>query len=138
MRTAHRGELGRAGEDLAARLLEDDGLEILDRNWRDGRRGELDIVAVDPRDHTVVVAEVRTRTGTFHGSALESVDQRKLSRLRRLAAAWLAAHEVHGAVRMDVVAVTVPWESVAPGPAGGPAGALPRGTQVRWVKGVHP
>lgn len=142
MRTGHRAELGRAGEDLAVRLLEDDGLLVLDRNWRDGRRGELDIVAWDEGGGALVFVEVRTRTGVARGTALESVDARKLARLRRLAAAWLACHDVHGRVRLDVVAVTAPARQPQ-------LRSQPRsqslsgpislgGARVEWVQGVQP
>jgi putative endonuclease len=134
MRTERRRELGQAGEALAANLLTARGLRILDRNWRDGRRGELDIVAFDVATGQVVVVEVRTRTGDRYGSALESVGPAKLARVRRLAAAWLAAHDVHGNVRFDVVAVTVPWRGGA-APASGDA--LAQAT-IDWVRGVAP
>lgn len=39
-----RQELGRDGEDLAARHLERQGYTVLARNWR-ARAGELDIIA---------------------------------------------------------------------------------------------
>jgi len=140
MRTGHRAELGRAGEDLAVRLLEDEGLLVLDRNWRDGRRGELDIVAWDEGGDALVFVEVRTRTGVARGTALESVDARKLARLRRLAAAWLACHDVHARVRLDVVAVTVqaPRTQARSRPRPQPpAVALPLdGARVEWVQGV--
>ena len=123
MHTTGRGELGRAGEDLAVVFLEGKGMEVLERNWRDGPRGELDIVARDPVDRTLVFVEVRTRRGTLHGTALESVDARKLARLRRLVSAWLAAHDQHGRVRLDVIAVQVE--------AGDGAGA-----HVTWLRGI--
>lgn len=140
MRTGHRAELGRAGEDLAVRLLEDEGLLVLDRNWRDGRRGELDIVAWDEGGAALVFVEVRTRTGAARGTALESVDARKVSRLTRLAAAWLACHDVHGRVRLDVVAVTVgapPPRSRSHSSPRSPAVPVSlAGARVEWVQGV--
>lgn len=135
MRTRHRNDLGRAGEDLAASHLVANGLDVLDRNWRDGRRGEIDIVARDPGTGTVVVCEVKTRVGTRYGTALEAVGPRKLTRLRRLARAWLAAHDTHGAVRFDVVAVTLPW---VPARGDDPPGASWADAQLEWVRGVHP
>jgi putative endonuclease len=37
---------------------------------------------------------------------LEAVDERKIGRIRRLAAQWLDAHDVHpGGVRIDLVGV---------------------------------
>jgi putative endonuclease len=95
--------VGRYGERVAERALAEQGLVILDRNWR-GPSGELDIVALDGDE--VVVVEVKTRSGAAFGHPAEAVTRAKLARLRRLAAEWLSAHEVRAAgVRIDVVAV---------------------------------
>ncbi|WNM23427.1 YraN family protein [Demequina capsici] len=103
---AAKDAVGRYGEDVAARRLEELGWRMLDRNWRCAR-GELDIVAVDGA--SLVVVEVKTRRGSAMGSPLEAVTPRKLSKLRTLTAAWLAAHEGRWSeVRIDVIAVTLP------------------------------
>ena len=47
-------QLGRYGERIAAQLLLDTGLHILDRNWR-CPRGEIDIVAA--AGGTLVICE---------------------------------------------------------------------------------
>ena len=119
---------GRRGEDLAAVYLKDIGWQILERNWRpnSGLRGELDIIALDPapggRDTepggdidrlsevregpALVVVEVKTRSSLRQGPPAAAVDARKLARLRALAAAWAAAHEVpHAGLRLDVVSI---------------------------------
>ena len=75
--------LGRAGEQAAVSYLEGCGFRILDRNWRSGD-GEIDIVAVER--HTLVVCEVKTRSGTRFGTPLDAVGRAKRARLRRLAA----------------------------------------------------
>ena len=96
-----KDELGRRGEQLAAEYLERGGLRILDRNWR-CETGELDIVALDQR--VLVVCEVKTRSGVRYGSPLEAISRSKRARLRRLAAAWLAAQELRfDDVRIDVI-----------------------------------
>lgn len=95
--------VGKYGERVAARALAEWGMEVIDRNWRGGA-GELDIVALDGDE--IVVVEVKTRSGVGFGHPAEAVTPRKLARLRRLSAEWLAAHDVHAAgVRIDVVAV---------------------------------
>lgn len=100
---AAKDELGRFGEDLVAEHLQAQGWTVLDRNWR-GTRGELDLVALE--DRTLVVVEVKTRSGAGYGHPAEAVTAAKLARLRRLAGQWLAEHEVRpDAVRLDVVAV---------------------------------
>lgn len=99
--------LGRYGENAVARRLAAEGWEILDRNWRCAR-GELDIVARDGGDGVFV--EVKTRRGRTFGSPVEAVDDRKLARLRQLAAAWLEVHPEWGfsQIRIDVIGVTIP------------------------------
>ena len=62
--------LGQSGEQAAAEYLETEGFRLLARNWRCAD-GEIDIVAVDRQ--TLVVCEVKTRSGNRYGTPLESV-----------------------------------------------------------------
>lgn len=104
-------ELGRTGEAAAARYLMDGGLTILARNWQ-CPAGELDIVARAGR--TLVVCEVKTRTGTRFGHPAEAVTLSKLTRLRRLAAMWLAEHGGgFDQVRIDILALTTTADGFA-------------------------
>ncbi|WP_327684112.1 YraN family protein [Kitasatospora sp. NBC_00458] len=79
--------LGRYGEQVAARRLAEDGLHILDRNWR-CVEGELDIVALD--GDTVAVCEVKTRSERGFQQPTQAIDRTKAARLRRLAERWMA------------------------------------------------
>jgi putative endonuclease len=102
------GALGRYGEDLAARRLAEAGMTVLARNWRCGRTGEIDIVAMDAG--TLVVCEVKTRrTGVFQ-HPMASVTRAKAERLKRLAECWLAgaAGPPPAEVRIDLVGVVLP------------------------------
>lgn len=95
--------LGRQGEQLAVEHLQRAGLRILDRNWRCAE-GEVDIVAAERR--TLVICEVKTRSGVRYGTPLEAVTRQKRNRLRRLAIRWVVAHGVlFDEVRIDVVGV---------------------------------
>lgn len=105
---ADKDELGRAGEERAARYFLDDGFTLVDRNWR-GSAGEIDIVAVDT--HHVVVVEVKTRRGEGFGHPFEAIDSRKRARLWRLACEWIASHRdlAQGrTLRIDAIAVLGP------------------------------
>ena len=97
-----RRETGQAGEALAVEHLRGRGYRIVATNWRT-RHGEIDIVALD-RD-TVVIVEVRTRSGTGFGSAAESVGPRKQQRLVRMAEAYLQQHAPTAPARIDVVTI---------------------------------
>ena len=95
--------LGAYGERVAARHLVDDGLVVLDRNWRCDA-GEIDLVLRD--GDVLVFCEVKTRSGTAYGHPLEAVDGVKTERLVRLGDRWMEEHDVACAdVRFDVVAV---------------------------------
>lgn len=111
--------VGRYGEAVAARCLQDAGYQLIETNWRCAR-GEIDILARD--GSTLVVCEVKTRTSALFGDPAEAVGFVKTQRLRSLAAQWLGEHPGQWtAVRFDVVSVLRP----ATGPA-----------QVRHLRGA--
>jgi len=97
-------EKGRAGEDAAARFLEERGLSILARNFRAGG-GEIDLVARDGA--TVAFVEVKWRRDASRGTPAEAVTPTKRRRLLSAARAWLAENPSGAAreVRFDVVAI---------------------------------
>lgn len=101
-----RSVLGAYGEAFAANHLTRQGMVVLDRNWRCDL-GELDLVLRDGR--VLVVCEVKTRSSLAYGAPLEAVTEQKAARLRRLAARWLAEHDLRPPeVRIDLVGVLVP------------------------------
>jgi putative endonuclease len=103
--TKARQALGEWGERLAAAYLTEQGMVILDRNWRTSA-GEIDIVARDV--NSVIFCEVKTRRGTTFGEGGEAVTDAKTRRLRQLALQWLATSGIHArSVRFDVVSVLV-------------------------------
>ncbi|MGV1035823.1 MAG: YraN family protein [Candidatus Nanopelagicales bacterium] len=103
--------LGRYGEDVAVRHLRDAGLVVIDRNWR-SRNGEVDIVALDV--DVLVICEVKTRSSDRFGGPVAAITPAKLSRLRRLAGEWIAAHpQPVSGIRIDVVAVMRPSKGSA-------------------------
>jgi len=103
-----RGALGRYGEEVAARTLRDAGLTVLARNWRCGRRGEIDILATE--GDALVVCEVKTRREGDFQHPMAAVDAGKAARLRSLAERWTAEHggAPPGGVRIDLVGVVLP------------------------------
>ena len=79
------------------------GYRILGENvWIGGY--ELDQVV--RRGRALVFCEVKGKSGTGFGDQLEMVTLEKTRRVRRAAAAWLAAHSEHAGcvIRFDVVA----------------------------------
>jgi putative endonuclease len=107
---AEKDELGRFGETLAVESLESQGMRVIERNWRCSQ-GEIDIIAQDGLD--LVFVEVKTRSGLRFGTPLSAITAKKLTRLRRLVAAWCRTHPgPHHHVRIDAVSVLVPRQGL--------------------------
>ena len=99
----HNGGLGAYGERVAAQWLVDQGMTLVDRNWR-CEHGEIDLVLRD--GDVLVFGEVKTRTSAAYGHPLEAVSAAKAERLRQLAVRWVEEHGVNaGGIRIDLVGV---------------------------------
>ena len=87
----HNKDLGRKGEEAAARYLVRRGYDIVERNWT-CIAGEADIIAFD--GDTIVFVEVKTKE--------------KRARYEKIACLYLEHSEVTDVpVRFDVVALTL-------------------------------
>lgn len=96
--------LGKEGERLAERYLQNKGYKLVERNYR-CRAGELDLIVLDRR--VVVFVEVKTRTGHGFGSPLEAVEFRKQRKMIHAAQFFLAAKGLQQRdARFDVVGVS--------------------------------
>lgn len=98
-------ELGRRGEDAAARFLDRRGYDIIARNWK-CVAGEADIIARDGR--SLVFVEVKTRTDCQKGFPSEAVTPTKREKYERIACLFLSEYETADiSVRFDVVSIVV-------------------------------
>ena len=95
---------GSAAEKLACRWLEQQGLCLLEANFR-CKSGELDLVMLD--GHCLVIVEVRYRAGRSHGGALVSISATKQKRILRATRHYLQRHKKlrDRPLRFDVVAL---------------------------------
>ncbi len=78
---------------MAAAFLVERGFEILERNYRAGRRGEIDLIA--RREALLLFVEVKSRRSPLYGGSLYSISPRKKKALKSAAAQYLAAHPQH-------------------------------------------
>jgi putative endonuclease len=98
-----RQTLGKRGEDLACRELEERGYAILARRYR-RRGGELDIIARD--GETTVFVEVKARDSHDFGDAAEAVTRLKRRRMKHLAIDYLMRNDLLDTrCRFDVVSI---------------------------------
>ena len=100
----NRRAIGTAYEDRAVLFLQENGYEIVERNYR-CRTGEIDIIAKDGR--YLVFAEVKYRRTGKNGSPAEAVDVKKQRVISRTALHYLMSRH-YGEdmpVRFDVVSI---------------------------------
>lgn len=79
-------QLGQMAEHLAARFLKKNGLNLLYRNYYN-YHGEIDLIMQDQTD--IVFVEVRYRSRSDYGSALESITRSKIKKLIKTATRFL-------------------------------------------------
>ena len=98
---------GKDAEDRACHYLQARGLQLLHRNYH-SRRGEIDLVLQDK--DSVVFVEVRYRSDSRFGAALESVNRRKQSRLSACAQHYMQTHPdtSQQPCRFDVISIMGP------------------------------
>jgi putative endonuclease len=101
-------QAGDAAEDAALLLLQQQGLRLLQRNYRTPGRGggEIDLI-LQESDGTVVFVEVRKRALRQFGGALSSVGPQKQRRIIYAARYFLCRWRQLPPTRFDVVA----WEA---------------------------
>lgn len=97
--------LGQRAENATAVWLTSRGWTILGRRWR-CPSGELDLVALDP-GAVLVAVEVKLRRGGRAGEPLESVDQRRIRRMRAALGQFRATsgRPTSSGLRIDLVAI---------------------------------
>ncbi len=102
-----RHRLGIAAEAAVAIHLESRGWRIVERRWR-CRFGEIDLVCLDPGG-VLVGVEVRARRTKRAGSPLESIDARRLHRLRASLMEYTTSYRGrYDGLRIDLAAVERP------------------------------
>ena len=111
-------QTGNVYEQMAADYLEKQGMRILERNFRRGRNGEIDIIGRDGK--YLVFIEVKYRSRTEMGNALEAVTPAKQRTICRVADYYRYLHHYKEDtwVRYDVVAI--------------------QGEEITWIRNAFP
>ncbi len=101
---AEHNDLGKWGEDEAALYYEDRGYEILERDWKVGKR-DIDLIALTEDKDTLVFVEVKTRHNNDLQEPEEAVDVKKMRNLAIAANAYVKLHGLDMDVRFDIISV---------------------------------
>lgn len=113
---------GAAAEQLACDYLLNQGLMLLERNFRT-RRGEIDLIMQDNKE--LVFVEVRFRKSVRFGSAEESITRHKCAWLTAAALAYMQYRRIgeDRVVRFDAVAIS-------------PESSNQSGFKLNWIKHI--
>ena len=102
-----RHEVGKTGEKLAAKYLEQNNYKIIKQNFR-CKQGEIDIIAIDKKsqEEDIVFVEVKTRTSLEFGTPAEAVDKTKRQHIARTAKYFLYSNNIKDKnIRFDTIEV---------------------------------
>lgn len=113
----NKRKIGAAAEEKVAAYLKSAGVKILELNYQ-SRRGEIDIVG--RHDGYLVFFEVKYRSCTSCGHALQAVDSHKMKQICKVADYYRYTHNLGDQipVRYDVVAI--------------------QGSEIQWIQNAFP
>ena len=95
-------ELGKFGEDCAAKHLQQKGFRIIERNYR-FLKEEIDIVA--QTDEHLVIVEVKTRQTGEIGEPWRAVTKKKQGHIIRCAHHYILEKDLNIDVRFDIISI---------------------------------
>ena len=101
----NKRELGGLGENIASNFLKANGIEILVRNYFT-IFGEIDIIGIEKK--TIIFIEVKLRKSFKYGIPIESINSKKLKRIRRIVDFFLSENMLfeNYDCRFDIICLT--------------------------------
>ncbi len=99
---AIHNQLGKQGEAIAAKFLQQKGYEILEENWVHGK-AEVDLIAY--KDKKIIFIEVKTRSSVAFGQPEDFVTLAKQKQMEYASEEYIALMNHQGESRFDIIAV---------------------------------
>lgn len=102
-----RKEIGKWGENIACKYLEQNKYNIVETNFS-CRQGEIDIIAKDMNKDELVFIEVKTRSNFKYGNPADSVNKEKQKHLKNAIKYYLYKNNINNtAIRIDVIEIFI-------------------------------
>lgn len=98
-------EIGKIGEDIAVKYLEEQGYEIIERNRHFSRACEVDIIALEKSNNTLVFIEVKTRKTDFFGTPFEAITKTKYNHIKTGLFSYLQENPQYKKYRIDAISI---------------------------------
>ena len=107
---SQHNEVGKIGENLAGKFLEEKGYKILEQNYRT-RFAEIDLICESPtkflQKPCLVFIEVRTKVGENFGSPEDTLNRQKLWKVLQNAKSYTGFKKWNGPCRIDAVCIVL-------------------------------
>ncbi|WP_025142096.1 YraN family protein [Pedobacter jeongneungensis] len=100
---ALHNDLGKEGESIAKKYLEDQGYEVLDENWTHGK-AEVDLIVY--KSGIMVFVEVKSRSSVAFGEPEDFVHKAKEVQMELAANAYIDIMNHQNDIRFDIIAIT--------------------------------
>lgn len=104
--SVNKRSLGSVGEEMAVKYILNLGYDVLDRNYRFKRLGEIDIVAKE--GDFICFVEVKLRTSFCFGTPSEAINKKKRLNILKVAYIYLNEKKISKPnIRFDVVEIYI-------------------------------
>src|SRR5690606_10240622 len=94
---------GKEAEKQAAKYLENNGYEILERNWR-FHKFEIDLIAHDLKNDEIIIVEVKARIDPMV-DPIDSITKKKIRNLVTAADQYLTENDIEQECRFDIIII---------------------------------
>ena len=101
---SEHNEVGKIGEDLARKFLEGKEYKIIEQNYKT-KYSEIDLVA--QKNNELVFVEVRTKIGENFGTPEDTLNNKKLSKVRYNAISYTAFKKWQGPIKIDAICIVL-------------------------------
>lgn len=103
----YRKKFGNSGEKQASEFFLNKDFTIVERNFRFGKKGEIDLIVF--KDNLLIFVEVKKRSNENFGGPLYSITPKKKSTMRSVAKYFLLKNSSYDnksiTVRFDLIAI---------------------------------
>lgn len=97
-------ETGKLGEEIAREYLKKQGYKIVEQNFKT-KYAEIDLVARE--NDELIFVEVRTKKGELFGTPEDSLNKKKLRKLRFNAQGYITKNRWEGPYRIDAICIVL-------------------------------
>lgn len=101
---SQHNEVGKIGEDLAKKFLEEKGYKILEQNYKT-KYAEIDLVV--EKNKELVFVEVRTKIGENFGTPEDTINKNKLRKVLWNAKNYIGFKNWKGPCRIDAICIVL-------------------------------